>query len=166
MAAKEHKERKGYRRKFHPLCSVRSFAAKYVFCSRILRGSRLILFLFSAYTLSAQTNAPDVSIFRSVVNDIPNEPLVIVTVEGASNVSCYTIEEDLPGPAYAVVVSNGGMWLPALQAIRWGPFFNTVSNSVSYRLTGPAGSYPVNGGTWMDGEWVFSPGVTLVPVFL
>jgi hypothetical protein len=35
---------------------------------------------------------------------------------------------------------------------------------VSYRLTGPAGSYPVNGGTWMDGQWYFTPGVTIVLV--
>ncbi len=117
-----------------------------------------------AFSAPAQTNPPPVSYFRSYVNDIPNEPLVTVSVSGASNVSCWTIEEDLPSPASAVSVSSGGVWLPSIGAIRWGPFFNTVSNSVSYRLTGPAGSYPVNGGAWMDGEWFFSPGVTMVPV--
>jgi len=136
--------------------------------SRILRISRLIILLFfPAFILSAQTNPPPVSYFRSYVNDIPNEPLVTVSVSGASNVSCFTIEEDLPGPASAVSVSGGGVWLPAIGAIRWGPFFNTVSNSVSYRLTGLAGTYPVNGGAWMDGmngEWYFSPGVTMVTV--
>jgi hypothetical protein len=115
-------------------------------------------------TVSAQPTPPPVSYFRSYVNDIPNEPLVTISVSGASNVSCFTIEEDLTSPAYAVSVSSGGVWLPSIGAIRWGPFFNTVSNSVSYRLSGPTGSYPVNGGAWMDGEWYFSPGVTMVPV--
>jgi hypothetical protein len=122
------------------------------------------LLFFPAFTLSAQTNPPPVSYFRSYVNDIPNEPLVTVSVSGASNVSCFTIEEDLPGPASALVVSSGGVWLPSIGAVRWGPFFNTVATNVSYRLTGPAGSDPVNGGAWMDGEWFFSPGVTMVTV--
>lgn len=118
-------------------------------------------FCFSA---SAQTNPPPASYVRSYVNDIPNQPLVTVTVSGASNVSCLTIEEDLPGPTSAVNISNGGVWLPSLNAIRWGPFFNTVTTSVTYRLTGLPASYPVNGGSWMDGQWYFSPGVTMIPV--
>ncbi len=87
-----------------------------------------------------------------------------VTVSGATNVSCFTIEEDLPSPATPVSISGGGVWVPSLNAIRWGPFFNTVSNSVSYRLTGLPASYPVNGGSWMDGQWFFSPGATMVTV--
>ena len=112
----------------------------------------------------AQTNPPPASYVRSYVNDLPDQPLVTVTVTGASNVSCFTIEEDLPGPATPVSVSGDGVWLPSIGAIRWGPFFNTIATNVSYRLTGPAGSYPVNGGAWMDGEWNFSPGVTMVTV--
>jgi hypothetical protein len=70
----------------------------------------------------------------------------------------------LPAPAAAVSVRSGGVWLPSIGAIRWGPFFNTTATNVSYRVTGLPCSYPVNGGAWMDGEWFFSPGVTLVPV--
>jgi hypothetical protein len=126
----------------------------------------LVLFflLICNFCASAQPTPPPVSIFRSYVNDIPNEPLVTVTVSGASNVSCLTIEEDLPGLATAVSVSGDGVWLPSLGVIRWGPYFNTVATNVSYRLTGLAGNYPVNGGSWMDGEWYFSPGVTMVSV--
>ena len=118
----------------------------------------------SALFASAQTNPPPVSYFRSYVNDLPDQPLVTVTVSGASNVSCFTIEETLPSPASAESISSGGVWVPALNAIRWGPFFNTVTTSVTYRLTGLPGSYPVNGGSWMDGQWYFSPGVTMVAV--
>jgi hypothetical protein len=126
--------------------------------------SALALAVLSALPVRAQTNAPPASYVRSYVNDIPNQPLVTVTVSGASNVSCLTIEEDLPGPASPVSISGGGVWVPALNAIRWGPFFNTVTASVTYRLTGLSASYPVNGGSWMDGQWYFSPGVTMIPV--
>jgi hypothetical protein len=122
-----------------------------------------LLLVFSSFVATAQTQ-PNVSYFRSCVNDIPNEPLVTVTITGASNVSCYSIEEDLPSPASAVSVSSGGVWLPSIGAIRWGPFFNTPSNSVSYRITSLAGTYPVNGGAWTDGAFYFSPGVTMIAV--
>src|ERR1039458_5390266 len=118
----------------------------------------------SALLASAQSSPPPVSYFRSYVNDLPDQLLVTVTVSGASNVSCFTIEETLPSPASAESISSGGVWVPALNAIRWGPFFNTVTTSVTYRLTGLPGSYPVNGGSWMDGQWYFSPGVTMVTV--
>ena len=119
----------------------------------------------SAFFATAQTSPPNVSYFRSYVNDLPDQPLVTVTVTGAVGVACFTIEEILPGAALAQSISGGGVWLPALGAIRWGPFFNTVATNVSYRLTGPVGgTYPVNGGSWMDGQWYFSNGVTMVTV--
>ena len=131
-----------------------------------LAGKPLIylLTLLCTFAVSAQTNPPPASYVRLYVNDLPDQPLVTVTVTGASNVSCFTIEEDLPGAASVVSVSGDGVWLPSIGAIRWGPYFNTVATNVSYRLTGPAGSYPVNGGAWMDGEWNFSPEVTMVTV--
>src|ERR1035441_5915329 len=136
-------------------CGVRSFS--YATCISWL------LLLLSAFIATAQT-PPNVSYFRSYVNDLPDQPLVMVTVTGAVGVACFTIEETLPSPALAVSVSGDGVWLPSIGAIRWGPYFNTVATNVSYRLTGLTGSYPVNGGSWMDGHWYFSPGVTMVPV--
>ena len=124
----------------------------------------LLLYLLSPLLATAQTNPPPGSYVRSYVNDLPDQPLVTVTVTGAVNVACFTIEEILPGPASAVSVSGGGVWLPALGAIRWGPFTNTVATNVSYRLTGMPASYPVRGGAWMDGQWYFAPGETMVTV--
>ena len=96
---------------------------------------------------------------------MPNQPLVTCRVSRArSNVACFTIEEILPGAATASSVSGDGVYLPAQNVIRWGPYFNTVATNVSYRLTGLPASYPVNGGSWMDGHWYFSPGVTMVTV--
>jgi hypothetical protein len=135
--------------------------------SRTANASIALFFLlavFGAFYATAQTTLPPVSYFRSFVNDLPNEPLVTVTITGASNVSCLTIEEDVPSPASAVSVSGDGVWLPSLGVIRWGPYFNTVATNVSYRITGLPGTYPVNGGSWMDGEWYFSPPITMVTV--
>ena len=87
-----------------------------------------------------------------------------MAVTGASNVACFTIEEVLPAPATVLNVSSDGVYLPALNVIRWGPYFNMVATNVSYRLAGLPASYPVSGGAWMDGHWNFSSGVTLVTV--
>jgi len=113
---------------------------------------------------SAQTNPPPGSYVRSYVNDIPDQPLVMVSVTGAVGVACFTIEESLPGLTSAQNISGDGVWLPALGVVRWGPFFNTVATNVSYHLTGTPASYPVTGGAWMDGQWYFSPEVTMVTV--
>ena len=122
------------------------------------------LVLAGALAASAQTNPPPAAYARSYTNDVLNQPLVTVSVSGASNVACLTIEEILPSSATALAVSGDGVYLPALSAIRWGPYFNTVATNVTYRLTGPPASYPVTGGSWMDGHWYFSPGVTMVAV--
>jgi hypothetical protein len=115
---------------------------------------------------SAQTNPPPVVCVRSFTNDVPNLPLVSVSLYGASNVTCLAYEEDLPAGVAVQTnsISGDGVWLPALNAVRWGPYTNTTSLSLSYRLAGWPGSYPVNGGSWMDGQWYFSPGQTLVTV--
>ncbi len=130
-------------------------------------GSGLLVVLgalLAAGIVRGQTNAPTVSYFRAYVNDIPDEPLVTVSVSGASNVTCFSVEEDVPPPATVLDISSGGMYQPAQNCIRWGPFFNTPGTNVSYRLTGLPALYPVNGGAWVDGRWNFSPGVTMVPV--
>jgi hypothetical protein len=135
----------------HSLPDVRLFLACWIFLLLALSGT-------------AQTNPPPVSYIRSYTNDVPNQPLISVAVTGASNVACFTIEEVLPAPATVLNVSSDGVYLPALNVIRWGPYFNMVATNVSYRLAGLPASYPVSGGAWMDGHWNFSSGVTLVTV--
>jgi Chitobiase/beta-hexosaminidase C-terminal domain len=122
------------------------------------------LLVLPALPTSAQLNPPPATYTRTYLNDVPNQPLVTITVTGAVNVTNFTIEETLPATATAMSVSGDGVYLPALNVIRWGPYFNTVATNVSYRLTGLPANYPVNGGAWMDGQWFFSPGITLVSV--
>ncbi len=122
------------------------------------------LLLLSPFIATAQTDPPPVSYVRSFINDVPDRPGVTVSVYGATDVASFTIEEKLPNPATALDISDGGVYLPEQNVIRWGPYSDMASVSVSYRLTGLPASYPVDGGAWMDGQWYFSPGVTLVTV--
>ena len=156
MATKEHNERKDLSRR-KSLCSMRAFAAKCLLISAVL-----VLLLAPPNSAFGQTNLP-YSFFRSYINDVPNEPLVTITLT-ASNVACLTIEEDLLGSTSPVSVSGDGVWLPSLGVIHWGPYFNIAATNVSYRLTGFPGSYTINGGASMDGERFVSPGPTLVNI--
>jgi hypothetical protein len=123
-----------------------------------------LLLFFSAFPATAQTNPPPGSYIRSFVADVPDQPLITVSVTGAVGVACFTIEETVPAPATAVVISGGGIYLPGQNVVRWGPFFNTPGTNVTYRITGLPASYPIDGGAWMDGQWYFSPATTMVPV--
>ncbi len=100
----------------------------------------------------------DMGYYRSVTNDAGNLlPLVSVTIAGASNVTCFTIEERLPAPVTPVNIDSGGQWLPALGVVRWGPYTNVPTVTVSYRISGMPGSYSVSGLGWADGRWSFVP---------
>ena len=131
---------------------------------RVVQAVIAALAWLAAPGATAQTNPPPGSYIRSYVNDIPNAPLISVSVTGAVGVACMSIEEDLPASASPLAISGDGVYLPSINAIRWGPYFDTVATNVSYRITGLPASYPVNGGAWMDGAWYFSPGVTMVNI--
>ncbi len=133
-------------------------------CSRVCALPLFACLLLFQSTVSAQTNEPRALYTRSFVVDVPSQPLVTVSLTNAVGVACLTIEEDLPAPAMPLDISGGGIWAPAQHAIHWGPYFNTPTTNVTYRLTGPPGNYPVDGGCWMDGKWHFSAEVTTVTV--
>lgn len=156
MATKEHNERKDLSLR-KSLCSMRAFAAKCFLISAVL-----VLLPAPPNIAFGQTNLP-YSYFRSYINDVPNKPLVNITLT-ASNVACLTIEEDLLDSTSPISVSGDGVWLPSLGVIHWGPYFNISVTNVSYRLTGLPGSYTINGGASMDGERFVSPGPTLVNI--
>ena len=100
----------------------------------------------------------DMGYYRTVTNDAGSAlPLVSVTIAGASNVTCYTIEERLPVVVAPVSITGSGQWLPDLGVVRWGPYTNVPTVTVSYRLSGPPGGYTVGGVGWADGRWKFEP---------
>ena len=133
--------------------------------------SAWLLFLLLAWPAAAQPIEPAASYTRTYTNYVPNQPQVTanqpqvtVVVSNAVGVYCFTIEETLPAGARALNVSDGGVYLPDLNVIRWPPYIDTTLTTVTYQLTGLPANYPVNGGAWMDGQWFFSPGVTVIPV--
>jgi len=58
-----------------------------------LRLAFALVAMVGAWPGQAQTNAPPAVYVRSYVNDVPNQPLITVTVTGAVNVASLTIEE-------------------------------------------------------------------------
>jgi len=96
--------------------------------------------------------------YRTVTNDASDTlPRVAVAIVGASNVTCFTIEERLPVLATPVEIDGGGRWLPDLSVVRWGPYTNVPTVTVGYRVSGPPGAYTVGGVGWADGRWKFEP---------
>ena len=104
------------------------------------------------------------SYFRSITNDPSGTPVVSVVVTNAASIFCFTVEERLPGPLQAVNITGGGVWNPATGTVRWGPFSNTSAFSATYRVTGPPGTYPVDGSESANGQWTFDPGPTLATI--
>ena len=110
-----------------------------------------------AYYVEPATRT-DMGYYRTVTNDAGNVlPLVSVTISGASNVTCFTIEERLPAMVSPVSITGSGQWLPDLGVVRWGPYTNVPTVTVSYRITGMPGGYAVSGISWADGRWQFVP---------
>jgi len=133
--------------------------------------SAWLLLLLLAWPGAAQPVKPAASYTRTYTNYVlnqpqvtANQPQVTVAVAGAVDVYCFTIEETLPAGAMALNVSDGGVYLAGLNVVRWGPYIETIATTVTYQLTGLPANYPVSGGAWMDGQWFFSPGVTVIPV--
>ena len=113
------------------------------------------------YPMSVQ---PTNSYSRVITTDLPATPLVTVQITNAANILCFTVEERLPAPLQAAGISGGGVWNPAAGTVRWGPLSNTPVFSATYRVSGPAGVYPVDGSESVDGQWTFGPGPTLVTI--
>lgn len=110
----------------------------------------------------AWPDAPGVACQRTVTNDLPSTPLVTLKVSGASNVTCFTIEERLPAVVQATNISSSGYLTN--RTVRWGPFTNTATVTVSYRATGLPGTYTVDGSVSVDGAWTFGPSPSSVTI--
>ena len=113
-------------------------------------------------TYIAWPDAPGVACQRTVTNDLPSAPLVTLKVSGASNVTCFTIEERLPAVVQATNITSGGYLTN--RTVRWGPFTNTATVTVSYRATGLPGTYTVDGAVSVDGAWMFGPSPSSVTI--
>jgi hypothetical protein len=127
--------------------------------------------------LTGQTNSAAVSAYyypmslppansyiRSISNDLPATPLVTVVITNAPSISSFALEELVPAPLQPINITGGGVWNPETGAVRWGPYSNTPVFTVSYRVAGLPGAYPLNGSESVDGQWTFNPGPALVTI--
>jgi len=119
----------------------------------------------SAYDYNSQRSVPPTnSYIRTLTKDLPATPLVTIQITNAVSISCYTVEERLPGPLQPVSITGGGVWNPAAGTVRWGPLSNTAPFIATYRVTGPPGSYLLAGSESADGQWTYGPEPTQVPI--
>jgi hypothetical protein len=153
-----------------PTVTNQVFTTNLVFTSQtMLRAQAFVTGMSNSATAYAYYGLPaavtDTGYYRTVTNDEGNLlPLIrctatncTVTTNGATPVTCFTIQEQLPAVVTPVAITGGGQWLPALGVIRWGPFTNLPAITVSYRISGLSGSYPINGQVSADGIWHFVP---------
>jgi len=89
---------------------------------------------------------------RSITNSPSPAPLVLVTVNPATNVQSYAVEETLPMFLQATNISNGGTWDATSGTVRWGPFEDNTNRVFSYAITGPDGTSSLTGVVSFDGR--------------
>ncbi len=93
----------------------------------------------------------DMAVVRSVDTNALLGPLVSLLATPGTNTLCYSVEERLPAGLIAANISAGGVFLPELRSIRWGPFVDTNAQSFSYIGAGLPGIYPVQAVWSVDG---------------
>ncbi len=89
---------------------------------------------------------------RSVVTNGAWAPVMNLGFTPGTGAVCQALEETVPGELMIASVSGGGVWSNGV--IRWGPFFDTNSQTFTYQATGPAGSYTVRARWSRDGAGV------------
>jgi hypothetical protein len=79
---------------------------------------------------------------------------VTITIVPATNVTVYAVEDQPPAGWQAAELSGAGLFDAVLGKVKWGPFFDSVPRTLSYRVTAPAeaaGLVQFNGVVAFDG---------------
>ena len=103
---------------------------------------------------------PSFSYIRSATNSTAFTADFSIPITHDTNAVCHTVEECWTGSLTPTNITGDGVWLPELQAIRWGPFVNVPTQQLAYSLVGAAGTYSVTGYAVVDGQWTFGPAAT------
>ncbi len=131
---------------------------------RAFRVFRSLTSVFPFLVVSISAFAAPGSMQRDWTNDIPGQPLVRIAVTTTVQKACFAVEERLPDTLTASAVTGGGIWIDALHVVRWGGYCDTLATTLTYRVTGPSGSFPLTGTLSVNGESSFSPPVTTVEI--
>ncbi|MCX6930956.1 MAG: chitobiase/beta-hexosaminidase C-terminal domain-containing protein, partial [Verrucomicrobia bacterium] len=99
-----------------------------------------------------QTNRlPTLATTRSVVTNTPWLPQVSIVTTQTTAGMCWTYEEVLPPGLTVSNITENGVFDSTNRVIKWGPFVGRAGATLSYQLTGLAGSYSVRGRWSVDG---------------
>ena len=121
-----------------------------------MRSQLLPSLILSAALAACGASAADFAFTRTSTNDAPDEALVTLAITFEGTGICQAVEERLPGTLTAEgAPSAEGVVLADSRTLRWGPFDLPASTTLTYRVTGRAGSHAVEGTVWMDGHAVF-----------
>ena len=108
-------------------------------------------------------------------SDLPVAPTrAITSISGAvasvnisvpvTGVQCDALIESLPNGLGPSAISNDGVWNAETGTILWGPFRNTLPTNLTYEVTGPDGTYTLDGVASFDGRSVAIAGDTQVVI--
>ena len=67
---------------------------------------------------------------RTIVAVQPTSPVIQLAATSSAGVGCYAVEERVAGALTPTEINLGGVWLPTLRVIRWGPFLLTAGTQV------------------------------------
>lgn len=91
--------------------------------------------------INVSTVAPSAFVTRQLPSGYaPNEP-ILVTLKAAPplNISVYAIEELPPAKWTVSNVSADGKWDTTTGKVKFGPYFDTISRTLTYHVTPPSG---------------------------
>ncbi|MBL9128379.1 MAG: hypothetical protein JNL97_12065, partial [Verrucomicrobiales bacterium] len=75
----------------------------------------------------------------------------------APYVGVHTLEEDVPPGLIVGPISHGGVWDETTRRVKWGPFADAVSRTLTYTVSIPASpedAYVLRGRVWFDARLI------------
>ena len=98
---------------------------------------------------------PDSSVGERTINQSGGTVEVSLSVKPSNGTIAYAVEESLPSGFSAVAISDGGAIDAVNNKIKWGPFFDNTSRTLTYELTSPqgfSGQITLTGFVSLDGQ--------------
>ncbi len=97
-----------------------------------------------------------------MVRQVLDTPFPVQRVELAvqpdGTVESYAVEEAIPVDLVPSGLSHSGTWNPTNRLIKWGPFRDHTEQTLAYAVSGPDGTYPLDGQGSFDGQPVATVG--------
>jgi hypothetical protein len=85
---------------------------------------------------------------------------ILLTTAPTADITSYAVQEQLPLLLTPTNISANGVWDPQTGIIRWGPFQDGLPRILTNQVTGPAGSYTLQGTASFNGQSVAIAGDT------